>query len=77
MTYDDKPWIKSYDESVNPRIEIPNITLIDRFDQILKRFPERPAIHFLGRSLDYRDLMGHANRVAHALMEAGDHPPDR
>ena len=76
MTYDDKPWVKSYDERVNPQIEIPNITLVDRFDQILERFPERPAIHFLGRSLDYRDLMGHANRVAHALMAAGCVPGD-
>jgi len=76
MTYDDKPWVKSYDEIVNPRIEIPNITLVDRFDQILKWFPERPAIHFLGRSLNYRDLMGHANRVANALMAAGCGPGD-
>jgi len=76
MTYDDKPRVKSYDENVNLRIEIPDITLVDRFDQILKRFPERPAIQFLGRSLDYRTLMGHANGVAHALMAAGCSPGD-
>lgn len=76
ITYDDKPWIKSYDERVNPQIETPNITLVDRFDQILKRFAERPAIHFLGRSLDYQTLMGHANRVAHALIAAGCGPGD-
>ena len=74
MTYDDKPWLKSYDEGIHSEIEIPDITLVDRFDQILDRFPERPAIHFLGRSLNYRDLMGHANGVAHALMAAGCGP---
>ncbi|MBC8420493.1 MAG: AMP-binding protein [Desulfobacterales bacterium] len=76
MTYDDKPWLKSYDEGVHPEIEIPDISLVDRFDEILRRFPERPAIHFLGKTLDYRTVMGHANRVAWALMDAGCGPGD-
>ncbi|MFH1952161.1 MAG: AMP-binding protein [Pseudomonadota bacterium] len=76
MTYDDKPWLKSYDEGVHPEIEIPDISLVDRFDEILRRFPEKPAIHFLGKTLDYRTVMGHANRVAWALMDAGCGPGD-
>jgi len=76
MSYDDKPWLRSYDEGVSPDVKIPDISLVDRFDEILKSFPERPAIYFFGRTLTYQTLMGHANRFARALMENGCGPGD-
>ena len=76
MSYDDKPWLKSYDEGVNPEVEIPGISLVDRFDEVLELFQERPAIHFFGRTLTYQTLMGHANRFARALIENGCRPGD-
>ena len=71
MSYDAKPWLKFYDEGIEPEVEVPDISMVDHFDGILKRFPERPAIHFLGRTLTYQSLMGHANRFARALLEGG------
>ena len=71
MNYDDKPWLSSYDEGLGPEVEIPDISLVDRFDEIQKKFPEKPAIHFLNTTLTYQTLMGHANRFARALMENG------
>jgi long-chain acyl-CoA synthetase len=76
MSYDDKPWLKSYDEGVNPEAVIPDISLVDHFNEILKRFPDRPAIHFFGRTLTYEVLMGHADRFARALIENGCRPGD-
>jgi len=76
MSYDDRPWLRSYDEGVSPEVKIPDISLVDRFDEILKRFPERPAVHFFGSTLTYQTLMGHANRFARALMESGCGPGD-
>ena len=76
MSYDDKPWLRSYDEGVSPEVKIPDISLVDRFDEMLKRFPERPAVHFFGRTLTYQTLMGYANRFARALMENGCGPGD-
>jgi long-chain acyl-CoA synthetase len=76
MSYDDKPWVRSYDEGVNPEVEIPDISLVDRFDEVLELFAERPAIHFFGRTLTYQTLMGHANRFSRALIENGCRPGD-
>ncbi len=71
MPYDDRPWLKFYDEGLSPDLEFPDISLVDRFDEVLERFPDNPAIHFLNVTLTYRALMAHANRFAHALMENG------
>jgi acyl-CoA synthetase (AMP-forming)/AMP-acid ligase II len=71
VNYDDKPWLSSYDEGLGPEVEIPDTSLVDRFDEILIKFPEKPAIHFLNTTLTYQTLMGHANRFARALMENG------
>jgi long-chain acyl-CoA synthetase len=71
MNYDDKPWLSSYDEGLGPEVKIPDISLVDRFNEILRKFPDKPAIHFLNTMLTYQTLMGHANRFARALLENG------
>ena len=71
MNYDDKPWLSSYDEGLGPEAKIPDISLVDRFDEILRKFPDKPAVHFLNTTLTYQTLMGHANRFARALLENG------
>jgi len=76
MSYDERPWLRSYDQGVSPDVQIPDICLVDRFDETLKRFPERPAVHFFGTTMTYRTLMGHANRFARALVEWGCRPGD-
>ena len=43
MSYDDKPWFKSYDEGVNPDVEIPDISLVDRFARALIENGCRPG----------------------------------
>jgi long-chain acyl-CoA synthetase len=76
MSYDDKPWLKSYDEGVASEVRIPDISLADRFDEVLELFPLRPAIHFFGMTFTYEILMSHANRFAWMLIETGCKPGD-
>lgn len=76
MSYDDKPWLKSYDEGIAPEVLIPDISLADRFDEVLEFFPQRPAVHFFGLTVTYEILMGHANRFAWMLIETGSKPGD-
>ncbi len=71
MTHDDKPWIDSYDEGLSAEIEIPNTSIVDRFNEIVERFPDRPAIHFLNKTISYETLMRHANCFARTMMEHG------
>ena len=69
MTYDDKPWLRSYDPGVSAEIEVSDISLVDQFDNIASEFAKNPALHFFGMSLSYQELQGHANRFAQFLIE--------
>ncbi|MBF0224529.1 MAG: AMP-binding protein [Desulfobacterales bacterium] len=55
-TYDDKPWLKSYDSGIEHEIKIPSITFADLFEEGLTAKPYRPAIHFMGNSLTFKNL---------------------
>jgi acyl-CoA synthetase (AMP-forming)/AMP-acid ligase II len=76
MSYDERPWLKSYDEGLAPDVHILEMTLTEWFDDVLNLFPERPALHFFGKRLTYRTLMDHADRVAQALADGGCHKGD-
>lgn len=69
MTYDDRPWLKSYDEGVEPEVRIPSLSLVDLFEEVLRRYPQNPAVHFLGVTPNYKTFMGYANRIANALQQ--------
>jgi len=76
MSYDDMPWVRFYDDGVEPEIRLPETTLVDRFDEVRRLYPDRPAIHFFGTTILYETLIGHANRFAQALIEQGFRPGD-
>jgi len=69
MTYQSKPWLKSYDEDVRHDIEITDRSVVDRLDYIYETYKKQTAFHFLGMSMTYEDLMNHANRFASCLAE--------
>ena len=71
MSYDQRPWLKSYDPGVGSDIEPVDKTLLEYVDAVAARYPDRPAFHFLGVVLTFRQIMDHANRVANALKERG------
>jgi len=76
MTYDERPWLKYYDAGVFPDIDIPDISVVDKFNSVVSEFPDTPAIHFLGISLTYKQLNELADRFAQALMQNGCEPGD-
>jgi acyl-CoA synthetase (AMP-forming)/AMP-acid ligase II len=76
MMYDEKPWLKWYDEGVSAEVEVPPISLVDHFDKVRTDFPEKPALHFLGVTLSFSRLMELADRFAQALIENGCKPGD-
>ncbi len=41
MTYDDRPWLKNYDEWVEPEIEIPDKTYADFIEDSFSDFADR------------------------------------
>lgn len=71
MTYDERPWLKHYDPGVEPDIDIPAMTVVERLEGVARRFPDNPALHFYGRTLTYRELVVAADRFARCLSDNG------
>jgi long-chain acyl-CoA synthetase len=71
MTYDAKPWLRHYDPGIPPEFEIPRISLVEQLNNVASRVLTKPAVHFLGVTLTYQELMAHADRFAQALIDHG------
>jgi acyl-CoA synthetase (AMP-forming)/AMP-acid ligase II len=76
VTYDSKPWLKCYDPGVPENVDIPEISLVERLNQVAEQYPDNPALHFLGVALTYRELMALSDRFAQALIQNGCKPGD-
>jgi long-chain acyl-CoA synthetase len=81
MTYLDKPWLKSYnlgpytlEKSLAP---YPREPVYRALDHAAEQYPGQTAILFLGRSLNYRQLRAHVDRLAAALAGLGIARGDR
>ena len=61
------PWLDNYPPGVAEQIEIPRANLARMLDDTAKRFPERPALHYEGRVITYRELADASWRFGGAL----------
>ena len=69
--YDEKPWLNFYDEGIDPEVIIPDASYTDLFLETAERFPDKPAIHFMGVTLTYRELNDLSTRFAAYLESCG------
>ncbi len=66
-----RPWLKVYDEGVPFTISVPESPLHTLLISTARRFPNRPATIFMGRTLTYRQIDRQSNRLANALRGMG------
>jgi len=71
MSYDERPWVKFYPEWVNPNPAIPETTYLDCLTESFAKNGDRPAMHFMGRTISFRELDELSARFAHFLAENG------
>ncbi|MBU2512913.1 AMP-binding protein [bacterium] len=69
--YNDRPWLKCYDDHIPEELPIPDITFLDLIETGLNANPEHTAFHFLGNSCTYRQLNNLSNRFASFLIDKG------
>ena len=62
------PWVAHYPFGVNWQMPIPKGTVPELLERAALRFPENPAISFLGRTTTYAALAAEVNRVAAGLQ---------
>ncbi|WP_423414592.1 long-chain fatty acid--CoA ligase [Hyphomicrobium sp. B1] len=64
-------WVDHYPAGIDWRMPIPKGTVPGLLDEAAARYPQNPAIGFLGRSTSYSDLAAEVDRVAAGLQRIG------
>src|SRR5258708_19047778 len=74
MHMNNMPWIKSYPAGVRWDADITPAPLQTILDNTVAKWPDRPAIDFMGRRLSYRELGDYVGRAASGLQQLGVKP---
>jgi long-chain acyl-CoA synthetase len=72
-----KRWLSLYPEEIAPVNEYPNRPLYDYLLEAAEKFPNKIAIHFLGKELTYGQLLDETIRLAGQLARLGLKKGDR
>ena len=67
----DKPWINSYPAGILWDAEIVPGPVQSILDDAVAKWPDRPAINFMGKRITYRDLGDLVNRAARDCSSLG------
>lgn len=73
----EKIWLKQYPQEIPHQIKYPDIPLTQFLVDAVRDFPERDAIHFLGKKITYSKLMEDVSRFANVLISLGVQRGDR
>jgi long-chain acyl-CoA synthetase len=71
---ENRPWHAHYDDGVPADAEWENVPISAFVERAAERFGDRPAFHFLGRSMDWRTFAGEVRRAAAAFAGLGLEP---
>ena len=70
----DMPWIRSYPAGVRWDGDIAPVTVQSILEDSVAKWPDRPAVEFMGKRLSYRELGSFTDRMARGLQELGVKP---
>jgi acyl-CoA synthetase (AMP-forming)/AMP-acid ligase II len=76
VTNGERPWLKSYDEWVDPDLTAPDVTYVDLLEESFSGFPDRVAMYYMGTAIRFRELDEYSRRFAAFLAEIGCGPGD-
>ncbi len=74
---EERIWHKAYDADVPPDLDIEETTIPDLLDDAAARHPDAAAIHFMNRTMTYREVHDHVGRLATALWDLGVRPDSK
>lgn len=72
-----KPWLRHYPEEVAPTYEYPKHNLARLLVDSAQKYPDRPALYFLGKTMRYREVLDASYRFADVLKQLGVLPGER
>ena len=68
------PWIKSYPDGVRWDAPLATLPVQQLLDDAVARWPDHPALEFMGRTLSYREFGALADRAAKGFQQLGVKP---
>jgi long-chain acyl-CoA synthetase len=68
------PWLKSYPDGVRWDISFTPTSVQHLLDDTAAAWPANPALNFMGRTLNYAELLDQTNRAAKGLQDLGVGP---
>lgn len=71
INYEDKPWLASYEEGVQPNLAYEEICLPDFLNKSVADFPDNTAYIFQGYKISFKDFNDMVNRFASCLTAFG------
>lgn len=75
--YDSKPWLQHYPEEIPAELEFRKEPVQQYLVNAAKSFPEKTAIHFMGKEMTYQELYDEALSFASYLRQIGISRGDR
>jgi long-chain acyl-CoA synthetase len=72
-----KPWLAHYPSQIPHTIDYPNKTLQQFLQEAASQFPNKIAIHFLGKELTFQEVYKQALKLANYLVKLGLKKGDR
>lgn len=73
----ERPWLKHYPENIPHTIEYEEIPVQEYLTRSAKEFPDKTAIHFMGKDVSYRELYESSLKFANYLKSLGIQKGDR
>ncbi len=73
----ERVWHKSYPKGTPNEVSIEKLTMPEVLDRSVLKFPNNPAIVYMGKTLSYQELDSLVNRFANALIDLGVKPGDK
>lgn len=73
----EKPWLAHYPAEVPHTLTYPSMPVQEYLTKAYKDFPQKTAIHFLGKDLSYEELYQSAMKMANYLQKLGIRKGDR
>lgn len=72
-----KPWLNLYPKDISKTVDYEKIPLQEFLTRAAKKYPEKTAIHFLGKNISYKEFRESSLKFANYLRSIGIEKGDR
>lgn len=66
-----RPWLRHYPKEIAHSIKYPNYNIVQFLINAVNHYPDHTAVHFMGKTMTYRELHTDAVRLANGLISLG------